>query len=32
VVLGEALEKTDAGSFTPSLPIIDKERFYKPKF
>ncbi len=32
VVLGEALEKTEAGSFTPSLPIIDKERFYKPKF
>ena len=31
VVLGEALSQTEAGSFTNSLNIIDKERFYKPK-
>ena len=31
VVLGEALSQTDEGTFTQSLNIIDKERFYKPK-
>lgn len=28
-VLGEALAETEAGTFTPSLPVIDRERFYK---
>ncbi len=31
VVLGEALAQTEEGTFTQSLNIIDKERFYKPK-
>ena len=31
VVLGEALAQSEEGTFTPSLNIIDKERFYKPK-
>ncbi len=31
VVLGEALAQTEEGTFTNSLNIIDKERFYKPK-
>jgi 3'-5' exoribonuclease len=31
VVLGEALSQTEEGTFTQSLNIIDKERFYKPK-
>lgn len=31
VVLGEVLSQTEEGTFTQSLNIIDKERFYKPK-
>jgi 3'-5' exoribonuclease len=31
VVLGEALEATDAGTFTAPLAILDRERFYKAK-
>ncbi|TVP95426.1 MAG: HD domain-containing protein [Acholeplasmatales bacterium] len=28
-VLGEALAETEPGTFTQSLPVIDRERFYK---
>ena len=30
-VLGEALAQIQPGEFTPSLPVLDRERFYKPK-
>jgi 3'-5' exoribonuclease len=30
-VLGEALSEVDAGSFTESLGVLDKERYYKHK-
>ncbi len=30
-VLGEALENTDEGSFTQSLPVLERERYYKAK-
>ncbi len=30
-VLGEALDTIEPGTFTPSLPVLDRERFYKPK-
>lgn len=28
-VLGEVLKETDPGTFTPSIPVADKSRFYK---
>lgn len=31
VVLEEVLKETEAGTFTQSIQIIDRERFYKPK-
>ena len=30
-VLGEELEKTDSGSFTEAIGVIDKSKIYKPK-
>lgn len=30
-VLGEELEKTQAGDFTQGIAVLDKTRFYKPK-
>jgi 3'-5' exoribonuclease len=31
-VLDEALSQIEEGEFTPSIPVVDRERFYKPKF
>lgn len=31
-VLGEELEKTQPGDFTQGIAVLDKTRFYKPKF
>ncbi|MGS0972084.1 MAG: 3'-5' exoribonuclease YhaM family protein [Candidatus Izemoplasmataceae bacterium] len=31
-VLEEALSQISEGEFTPSIPVVDRERFYKPKF
>jgi len=31
-VLEEALGQISEGEFTPSIPVVDRERFYKPKF